>query len=297
MNTDENILLLAIDNKDSYGEQDIYVSFKKSQDKWSKPVNLGAGVNTIGSEGAMMLAEDGKTLYFSTDGRKDGMGGYDIYKTTRLDDSWTNWSKPENLGYPYNSEHQDLYYTYTPNDEFVYISRNITEENGHHHSDIIAIKPMNNEILAKSVNKKTARDFFTKKVVVEHTNVFEESLTTHEVGSSFELKNVFFEFNKSDLKSSSFTTLDDLVLIMKEREHLVLEVSGHTDLRGHDLYNLDLSQNRAQSVVDYLIVNGIDKERLIAVGYGEEMPITNCVDCKEDDHQLNRRVELKVLHK
>ena len=295
MNKDENILLLAIDNKDSYGEQDMYVSFKKDHNKWSKPVNLGPNINTEGSEGTMMLAEDGKTLYFSTDGRKDGMGGYDIYKTTRLDDTWTNWSTPENLGYPFNSVHQDLYYSSSPNDDFTYISRNITDEDGYQHSDIIAIKPMNNEELSEIIKKKSAKDFFTKKVIVQHKNAFKEKLETAEVGLSFELKNIFFEFNKAELKTSSYTTLEDLVAILKEKKDLVIEISGHTDNRGQGYYNLNLSQKRAQSVANYLIINGIDSARLIAIGYGEDKPLNNCLDCGEEDHQLNRRVELKII--
>lgn len=297
MNKDENILLLAIDNKDSYGEQDMYVSFKTSPNKWSKPMNLGPKVNTDGSEGTMMLAEDGKTLYFSTDGRKDGMGGYDIYKTTRLDDTWTNWTTPENLGYPYNSAHQDLYYSSSTNDEFVYISRNVTEEDGYNHSDIIAIKPMSHEMLSEITKKKTAKDFFTKKAVVKHKNVFEDKLETPEVGLSFELQNIFFEFNKADLKANSHATLDDLVNILKEKQDITIEISGHTDSRGLNNYNLNLSQRRAQSVANYLIINGIDKERLIAIGYGEEKPVNNCNNCEEEEHLANRRVELKIISK
>lgn len=92
--------------------------------------------------------------------------------------------------------------------------------------------------------------------------------------------------------------MDKLVKIMKDNPTLWIELGSHTDSRGDDRYNLKLSQERADKVVQYLINNGIEKNRLTAVGYGETMLLNGCtngVDCTEEQHQLNRRTEFKIV--
>jgi outer membrane protein OmpA-like peptidoglycan-associated protein len=107
----QNEMILAIQRDDSFGDQDLYVSFyDDATASWTEPVNLGQEVNSIISEASPFLAADGKTLYFASNGFL-GYGGFDIYVTRRLDDSWTNWSYPENLGPVINSFDDDLYYT------------------------------------------------------------------------------------------------------------------------------------------------------------------------------------------
>ena len=78
-----------------------------------------------------------------------------------------------------------------------------------------------------------------------------------------------------------------------------IELSSHTDCRGKDAYNLSLSEKRARSAVDYLIKQGIAKDRLTSKGYGETKPVEtcDCAKCSEDQHQRNRRTEFKVLGK
>jgi len=78
-----------------------------------------------------------------------------------------------------------------------------------------------------------------------------------------------------------------------------IELSSHTDCRGKDAYNMSLSQKRAKSAVDYLIIEGIDASRVVSKGYGESKPSESCVceKCSEEQHQRNRRTEFKVLSK
>src|SRR6478752_340561 len=90
-------LLMSIEREDSRGGRDLYVSFAKNDTVWTQPLNLGDIVNTSGEDTAPFLASDDKTLYFSSNGFS-GFGGSDIFVTRRLDDTWTNWSEPENLG-------------------------------------------------------------------------------------------------------------------------------------------------------------------------------------------------------
>lgn len=116
--------------------------------------------------------------------------------------------------------------------------------------------------------------------------------------SSWELKNILYDFDKSNIRPDAAVILDNVVAIMKQNPSLRIELSSHTDSRGNDDYNLRLSQRRADSAVDYLVKNGISRSRLEAKGYGETRLKNHCGNglvCSEEQHQENRRTEIKVL--
>ncbi len=106
--SDQKILIMSIERDDSYGEKDLYISFRQNDGTYSKPQNLGQTLNTIYDEGTPFMAPDNRTLYFSSDGHK-GFGSSDIFVTKRLDDSWLNWSKPKNMGKSINTNDWDTY--------------------------------------------------------------------------------------------------------------------------------------------------------------------------------------------
>jgi outer membrane protein OmpA-like peptidoglycan-associated protein len=111
------------------------------------------------------------------------------------------------------------------------------------------------------------------------------------------LEDIYYDYDKANLRADAIPKLDNLLKILKDNEGIRIQLSSHTDCRGEDDYNIDLSQRRAQSVVDYLIESGIDAEVLIAKGYGETSPAAdcNCTKCSEDEHQENRRTTFKIL--
>lgn len=121
------VLLMSVERDDTHGDRDMYVSFLQEDDTWSEPMNLGEIVNTAGTESAPFLAADDRTLYFSSNGFS-GYGGQDIYVTRRLDDSWTNWSEPENLGPSINSPGEDTFFNIPLSGEQAYYARG--EEGG-----------------------------------------------------------------------------------------------------------------------------------------------------------------------
>lgn len=117
-------------------------------------------------------------------------------------------------------------------------------------------------------------------------------------GISFVLENIYYDFGKDEIRKDAALVLDQIVYVMAENPSLAIELSSHTDSRGADKYNLKLSERRAKSAVDYIISKGIAKERLQAKGYGERRLVNGCADgvaCTEDEHQANRRTEVKVL--
>lgn len=121
------VLIMAIDRFDAYGGKDIYVSFLQKDDKWTEPLNLGNDINTANLESSPYLAADNETLYFSSKGFS-GYGGNDVYISRRLDDTWTNWTEPENLGPDINSVGDDVFFNIPPSGQFAYYSR--SQEDG-----------------------------------------------------------------------------------------------------------------------------------------------------------------------
>jgi outer membrane protein OmpA-like peptidoglycan-associated protein len=116
-----------------------------------------------------------------------------------------------------------------------------------------------------------------------------------EVGGSIRLNNIFFDFDKADLRPESYNELNRLLNLFHRFPKVKIELSGHTDSKGSDDYNLRLSDDRAQSVRTYLLAQGVDPFRIDAKGYGESIPVeTNDTD---EGRQYNRRVEFKVLEK
>lgn len=113
------VLLMAIEQSDSYGDQDIYVSFLEDMNIWSQPMNIGSMINTGKAEFSPFLAADDKTLYFASEGH-GGYGGSDIYYTQRTDDTWKNWTKPQNLGNQVNSKGWDAYYSIPASGDYAY---------------------------------------------------------------------------------------------------------------------------------------------------------------------------------
>lgn len=112
------------------------------------------------------------------------------------------------------------------------------------------------------------------------------------------LKEIFFEFNKSNITQEGAFELDKLVQVMKNNDQMVIMVKSHTDNRGSDAYNLNLSDRRAKSTVQYIISKGIDKSRISGKGYGESEPKVDCKEnCTEEDHAKNRRSEFLIVKK
>jgi OOP family OmpA-OmpF porin len=135
MTNNRQTLILSVEREDSHGDRDLYVSFMQPDSIWTEPLNLGEVVNSAGEESAPFLAADNKTLYYSSKGFS-GYGGSDIYVSRRLDDTWTTWSSPENLGPEINSPMEDLFFNIPASSEYAYYSRGVGDTN----TDIFRVK-------------------------------------------------------------------------------------------------------------------------------------------------------------
>ncbi|MBI1768851.1 MAG: OmpA family protein [Bacteroidetes bacterium] len=411
---------------------DLYLSSRQPDGHFSKPVKMK--ISSMGDDFSPFIAPDQKTLYFASNRfSKDRIGGTDVYKTTRLDDSWQNWSEPVNLGRAVNTVADDAYFTVDSKGNIFTARAGAKVDGGNY--DLLILKPRNINILLSGMtyNQKTkqpiaanvdvklkelkqpislksavsgkfetripevdgysiaanatgflptagdykvprlnrdttlhvdvyltplakqlslAGDILDKKTnnkvsapkitlvqkgnaslmspladggsysqdisgfgwyifnvsaegyinATDSVQVIDENtipvmknilMTPIEVGVTVRLKNIYFDFDKTTLKSESFVELNKVVDFLKQNSHVSIEIEGHTDSKGSDEYNLNLSQGRSQAVVDYLVSQEIDKNRLQAHGYGETKPIdTNETD---EGRANNRRVEFTIL--
>jgi hypothetical protein len=133
----KQILITSQELNDTHGERDIYVSFIHP-DHTCTTINLGNTVNTNLDEASPYLAPDYKTLYFASKGH-NGFGGFDIYVTHRLDETWQNWSEPENLGPVVNTDKDEEFFNFTFDGQYAYFSRALTDTN----SDIYRVSLAN----------------------------------------------------------------------------------------------------------------------------------------------------------
>lgn len=113
------------------------------------------------------------------------------------------------------------------------------------------------------------------------------------VGSTYILKDIYFDFDKSILLMQSFKELQNLLAVLRDHPGMKIEIGGHTDGKGSIEYNQRLSESRAKQVVDYLIEKGIEPRRLQYKGYGKLKPIDT--NDTEEGRARNRRVEIKIL--
>ena len=151
--------------------------------------------------------------------------------------------------------------------------------------------------------KKDEYLFHSENFDIPNTAAFQEvekniELKKLSVGTKIVLRNIFFDLSKATLRPESTNELNRLIKMMNDVPTLKIELGGHTDSRGSDTYNQQLSENRAKAVVDYLTKKGIAADRLKSAGYGESELVNKCangVKCSDEDHQKNRRTEFKVL--
>ncbi|MBN2892899.1 MAG: PorP/SprF family type IX secretion system membrane protein [Bacteroidales bacterium] len=138
--------------------------------------------------------------------------------------------------------------------------------------------------------------FFSENLEIDFSKFVKKKdikLQPMEIGASVVLNNVNFDTGKSELRPESYPEINRLIYIMIQYPSIKVEISGHTDNTGNDIFNKQLSQDRAQAVVDYMFSKGISKNRLKAVGFGSAFPRAS--NDNEEGKQQNRRVEAKIL--
>jgi OmpA-OmpF porin, OOP family len=434
ISSDRKHIVMYFSEVENSPNGDLYISHLQNNGTYTTPVKLKLSTNL--DEVGPFIGPDQKTLFFASARQAPGrQGGVDIYKTTRMDETWNNWSEPINLGKPINTSGLDYYFT-MDNAGNVYTSRaNKALEGAQLDLYMLVPKTVKINLTGTVLNQKTndplsgaevevrikekepvklksnttgdfkttipevteysvsakAEGFLpkeqsfkvptlfndttlqiemlltpmakklmlagyvydkkTEKVVnaklnialkndrktssslqatdgkyehgipklgwyiisasaegylntIDSVSVDNEEITPVtkdiylqpiEVGVTVRLKNIYFDFDKTTLKKESFVELNKVVDFLKQNNSVEIEIAGHTDNKGSDDYNNNLSQGRSQSVVDYIVSQGIDSYRLTAHGYGESKPIDS--NDSDEGRSNNRRVEFTVVKK
>ncbi|HZF62928.1 MAG TPA: OmpA family protein, partial [Chitinophagaceae bacterium] len=293
IHADNETLYFTSNGLPGYGDEDLFVVRKKAEGKWSPPTNLGFPINTIHREGTLFIAADAKTAYYASD-RSDSKGGLDIYSFELREDirpSKTLWVKGKvfdqktSVGLPSAVELIDLNTKQT-------VSKVQTDEKGNY----LITLPVGKDY-AFNVNRKGylfySDNFLLSGKAPDATYEKDIPLQPLEVNASVVLKNIFFDFNKFDLKPASEVELDKLVQLLTENPAVRILISGHTDNVGNTADNLKLSTNRAKAVMNFLVQKGIDAKRLSFKGQGATQPIAE--NTTEEGRATNRRTEVKII--
>lgn len=308
----------------SMGEYDIFKTTKDSLGNWTEPENLGYPVNSPAKDVFFVMAGSGRYGYYSTV-RETGYGGQDIYRITFLGpEKLMVEALEDNLMASLNATISDKVVEQEVEIETVRLTLlkgTVTDAISGQpiKTDIEIVDNEKNEVVTlTNSNSSTGKYmislpsgknygisvkaegylFHSENFNIPATTGYQEVikdvvLSKVGVGTKIVLKNIFFDYNKSTLRSESYPELERLRKLLDSYSDMRIEIGGHTDNRGSLKYNTDLSEARAKAVVDYLVQAGIDRSRLEFKGYAYLQPVdTNDTD---EGRQQNRRVEFKVL--
>lgn len=326
---------------------DLYVSHLGEDGTWGPAKNLGTTINTKGNEKSPFIHEDSHTLYFSSDGH-NGVGGFDIYYTRQ--DSLGNWTRPVNIGYPINSEGDDVGFFVSVDGKTAYFSSNQREDgiggwdlfsfelykearpervlfvkgklkdekNGRVTSGTVQLTNMRTKEVSEvevdsitggyvavmnldsdvmlTVKKDNAA--FTSRYFSQDDpelgGVIKEDIQVKNLkaGEAYRLHDINFAFESFELNRAARNILDAFAVYLNANPKLKVAIHGHTDSDGTDALNLKLSDSRAKAVRDHLVGQGVAASRLSFKGFGSTKPIAD--NTSAEGKAKNRRTEFVI---
>lgn len=348
LSADGNTLYFTA-NRLTTRDNDIFVAKRRPDGTWgqAKPFDL---INTDGKDKSPFLHQDSETLYFvsQTSKKRVGVGGLDIFYIRQNADG--SWTEPKNIGYPINSEEDELGLFVSIDGQVAYFSSakggnwdiysfelyeearpqsvallkgELKDESGDPVADatIEIAYEGSDEVTEIKVNgddgkyaaivktnkkqdvmvtvKKEGHAFDSK--LIEKTEFKEDNVTIKgndlevkelKVGEAYTINDILYRTNSYELSNRSKFILKGFARFLKENENISVSIQGHTDDKGDDAANLELSQNRADGVREFLVSQGIAKSRLKSEGFGETKPKVK--NDSEANRALNRRTEFVI---
>jgi outer membrane protein OmpA-like peptidoglycan-associated protein len=281
--TDDSILYFASNGLTGFGGLDVFsVDLNKN---W-EPNNLGKPINTEKDDFAFTFNTD-KNIGFVSSNRS---GKDDIYSATPICKAQISVvvKNAKTAAFLANSKVVVLDVNNT------IIDSQMTNRSGEVIYNVECKKPYKLEVFQDGfVTKSFSAISEQGKIYIEAALEPIDVIVTE---TEIILNPIYFHSNKSDITDRGAVELDKLVYVMSQNDAIKIHVKAHTDSRGKDEYNLDLSERRAQSTVAYVISKGINSDRIIGTGYGESLPKIDCQDkCTELEYALNRRSEFMIV--
>lgn len=290
---DNQSLYFSSNGHPGMGDLDFFVSRRLPDGSFGEPQNLGYPINTGAQDFSLVVAPDGKTGYFSRDG-DEGFGRLDLYafelpplaqavKIAYVKGKVINKDtrKPLQVKLQFNALDS---------------AGKIIEDHSARNGEFFTVLP-GNEDYALNI-QHPGYLFYSKSFALQTQPADEAYMLIAELipikkGATVKLENVFFEFDSFQLQKRSQVELNKVTEFLEKNPEVRIELAGHTDSKGDDAYNKELSAQRAQAVYKYLRAKGIAANRLEYAGYGEEKPVTT--NETEAGRALNRRTEMIIL--
>ncbi len=281
------------------GGFDIFSTRLNDKNEWTIPQNVGYPINSTDDDIYYVVSPDNKRAYYSSF-KQGGIGEKDNYMVT--------FAEYKDPGLTLLKGVITDAYKKVPKVVDIYVSDNETGELvGIYHSNsktgeyLFILPPGRNYNIAYEADGYLFHSDNMDLALNTNYYVIHKAIKLQPlvVGSKIVLNNIFFDFDKATLRTTSNLELAKLNKLLNKYPNMVVEISGHTDSKGSPKYNIKLSEKRASAVVKYLIAKGISKNQMTSKGYGESQPFAVNINTDGSDNpvnrQLNRRVELKII--
>jgi outer membrane protein OmpA-like peptidoglycan-associated protein len=299
--TEDGTLYFASDGHQGNGNLDIFMSLKTSETEFDKPLNLGSTINSEMDDFNFILDEKKNQGYFASNRTGD-------------DNLYTFIQVANELQYLVEGEVRDMKsMQLLPgsivklfNEEGNLLEEIVVGKDGSFTFNtepdkkykIMAFKDFYIPAEATFDTSKKGKVYIDLQMKVESYYDAEDIINKKEDGTVLiDLENIYFDLDKWNIKPQAAQVLDVLIGILKKYPYMEIEIGSHTDSRASDMYNLRLSNKRAASALEYLVQNGVGRNRLRSVGYGETKPLIICPnnDCTEAEYAINRRCTFMIL--
>lgn len=304
--SDEKYPSLSIDGKHLYfsskghqniGGYDLFTS-RILNNSYKAPRNLGNTINSSYDEIAYFLATKNKGYVSSN--KPNGKGSFDIY--TAVNDEIIQSIKGNAIDLVTKIKLPNTLVILKDEDNNE-VARQITDQAGAFNFkniepfEVYTLSTYKDGFIDADFEFLANRNFDTTYKKNLELNTTEPVIAKVDDELRIVLENIYFDFAKYSIKEESTISLNKIIKVLKDKPEINLAINAHTDIRGNDAYNLKLSNKRAKSALQYLIKNGIAKNRITSKGYGETKPLIDCKTntCLDEEHQSNRRIEFVIL--
>lgn len=292
---DDQTLYFSSDGHPGLGGLDIFMSKRMPDGEWGDPVNLGYPINTGGDENSLLVSPSGDIAYFASN-RPEGFGGLDLYQF-----SLPEAMRPQPVSYMKGKVYDiETKKPLSASFELIDLETNktvVSSTSNVGNGEFLVCLP-----IGKSYALNVSKDaylFYSENFELKNAKSSKDpylkdvAMKPIKIGESVVLNNIFFEFDKFDLKKESRTEMGKLISFLQKNPKMKIEISGHTDNIGSKLYNQQLSEKRANAVKEYLVQNGVSSDRLQSKGFGDAKPIAD--NSTEDGRTKNRRTEFSIV--
>ncbi len=291
----EDFMLWTIPLQGDTIGNDLFVSTSADRGaSWSAPKSLGATINSPNDEISPFYDSTRGLLFFARNNASD-LFDYTIYYTKKLDETWKSWTSPKELS-GVNSTGFDAYFMITPSGEAYFTSNRNDSLADIYYCKIAEIELESQEVDSLPLVETTPIDISEPVLIIEtkdgtKTDRDLRTMTKEELtAESTNIRFVYFDFDKYAISKKYLDVLDDAAELLDKYPELNLRIEGHTDAVGSESYNQVLSEQRAASVKEFMVIQGMDPARVQTLGFGKSRPLgTNYTD---EGRAKNRRVEL-----